>query len=53
MNFISIQFNKNFNQIYNTQIFLKRPKIVYFSQAIKQKPQIRKFCLDNKKNIYN
>lgn len=38
INLFSIQPNKSYNQTYNAQIFLKKPKAVYFDQVAEQKP---------------
>ena len=33
--------------------FLKRAKAVYLGQVAEQKPQIKKICLNSKKNSYS
>ena len=53
IDFVNIQPSKSFSQTQDVKVLFRKPKAVYLAQTIEQRPWIRKFCLDNKKNSYN
>ena len=50
IDFISIKPIKSSSLTHNSQVLLKRPKIIYFSQVGKQLSQIEKLFLNIEKN---
>ena len=50
VNLVYIQSSKSFWQTHNVQVLPRRPKAINLGQAAEQRPSIRKFALDYKKN---